>query len=156
MTDRPRSRTAPTGRAAPCAPARRRGVRRPDLGRVLLAWLAVLAIVVQTTVPDFAMAARRAAQQRAETAAAHHVLHGHHGGEHGQPDTPAPARHEHEPLCAFCLALGTHGLEAAPADALPAPVAYEAAALPVEAGVRLPPFFLTGHNPRAPPAPRQV
>lgn len=148
MTDRRRSRTAPTGRAA------RRG---SGLGRALLAWLAVLAVVVQTTVPDFAMSVRRAALQRADAAAAHHVEHGRHGGgDHGQPEAPAPAGHEHEQLCAFCLALGTHGLEAAPDDALPVPVAYGAAALPAEAGIRPQPFFLTGHNPRAPPASRQV
>ncbi|PWC41686.1 hypothetical protein TSO221_23050 [Azospirillum sp. TSO22-1] len=123
---------------------------------MLLAWLAVLAVVVQTTVPDFAMAARRAAQQRADIATAHHVQHGLHGDRQGQPEAPAPASHEHEQLCAFCLALGTHGLEAAPDDALPVPVAYGAAVLPTEAGIRPQPFFLTGHNPRAPPLPQQV
>lgn len=147
MTDRRRARTAPTGRTALCG---------SGLGRALLAWLAVLAVVVQTTVPDFAMAARRAAQQRADAAAALHVQHGQHGDRHGQPEAPAPASHEHEQLCAFCLALGTHGLEAAPTDALPLPVAYGAAVLPAEAGIRPQPFFLTGRNPRAPPAPQQV
>ncbi|HYG90016.1 MAG TPA: DUF2946 family protein [Azospirillum sp.] len=128
--------------------------------RVVSAWLAVLAILVQTTVPDFAMAARNAARHRtamAATAAAEHVHHQHQDGSHHQPEQPAPSgEHEHESLCAFCLALGTHGLAQGLGDALAVPVAYEAAALPVEQGICPPQFFLTCLNPRAPPASDRV
>lgn len=149
-----RPSTASTGRPAFRGPDRRRG-GRAGLGRTLLAWLAVLAVVVQTTVPDFAMAARNAA--RIQAAAAQQLSHGHHDGGH-RPSEPAAPTHgqDHEALCAFCLALGTHGLSAAPAAALPVPAQYGVAALPDGEGVRPRPLFLIGHSPRAPPASQQV
>ncbi|HYD70217.1 DUF2946 family protein [Azospirillum sp.] len=122
--------------------------------RAVLGWLAVLAILVQTTVPDFAMAARRAAQQRAEAITAHQVHAPHHDGAgQRQPEAPVPANgHEHAKLCAFCLALAAHGLAAASDDALHTPATYGAAPQPVEQGIRPQPLFRIGHNPRAPPA----
>jgi len=152
MSDRRQPRTA-LGRTAP------RGSAEGRCGwRVLLGWLAVLAILVQTTVPDFAMAARRAAQQRAEVVATHQV-HEHHqdGAGHQQPETPVPAGdHKHAELCVFCLALSTHGLAAGPHDALAMPVGYGVAPPPVEQDIRPRPLFLVGHNPRAPPASAQA
>ena len=152
MSDRRHPHTA-SWRTAP------RGSAEGRCGwRMVLGWLAVLAILVQTTVPDFAMAARRAAQHRADAVAAQQVHEHHHDGAgHQQPDTPTPAdSHEHAKLCAFCLALSTHGLAAAPHDALAAPATYGAAPLPAERSIRPQPFFLTGHDPRGPPAPQQV
>lgn len=142
------------GRVAVCVCAGVAGSRRLVMG-----WLAVLAILVQTTIPDFAMAARNAARQRAEVAAGHYAYeHHHHGTERRQPETPAPAGGggEHGTLCAFCLALATHGLAAAPGEALVAPTDYEAVRQPVEQGVRLRPLFLTCLNPRAPSVSAQV
>ncbi|WP_448192337.1 DUF2946 family protein [Azospirillum sp. sgz301742] len=141
MSERRHARTAPR-RTAPS------GSWRP-----VLAWLAVLAILVQSTIPDFAMAARNAARHRAEVAAAHQVHHHqHHGAEQQRPETPAPAgNHDHETLCAFCLALATHGLAAGLGNALPVPVGYDIAALPMQRGIRPQPLFLTSLNPRAPP-----
>ena len=152
MSDRRHLHTA-FGRTAPRGSAEGRCCWRTVLG-----WLAVLAILVQTTVPDFAMAARRATQQRAEAIAAHQVhAHQHDGAGHQRPKAPSPAdSHEHAKLCAFCLALATHGLAPGPGDALDTPTRYEAAPLPAEQGIRPQPLFLIGHNPRAPPASAQA
>jgi hypothetical protein len=86
----------------------------------LAGWLAVLAVVLQTTLFDFAMAARAraAAQQRAEPA-----QHAHHGSSQGGQDAPD---HEHgSKECPFCLARATHQAASLPPsiDVLPPSVA---------------------------------
>nr|WP_281416008.1 DUF2946 family protein [Azospirillum rugosum] len=121
-----------------------------------------MAILVQTIVPDFAMAARNAARQKAEAAASHQVQHTHHAHHQhhegtAQPDTPALAdRHQHEELCAFCLALNTHGTPAHPGADPAVPVSYAATVVLAQPGIRPPQLFFIGSGPRAPPATEQV
>ncbi|MCW2237963.1 DUF2946 family protein [Azospirillum canadense] len=117
--------------------------------------LAVLAILVQTIVPDFAMAAR----QQAPVVAAQHVQHAlhHHPDGAAWPAKSAPAdRHPHEELCAFCLALNTHGTPTHPGAELAVPVSYAAAVVLAQPGIRPPQLFFVGSGPRAPPAAEQV
>ncbi|MBP2232618.1 hypothetical protein J2847_005949 [Azospirillum agricola] len=137
---------------------RRRGAR------VVAAWLAVLAILVQTLVPDFAMAARDAARQKAEIALAlQSVLLGqeavqpHAGGCAPASDEQAPVRgHQHEELCAFCLALNTHGTPANAGIGLCLPVRYRALVVADRPGIEPLRQFLAGSKPRAPPTNAQA
>ncbi len=153
IRDRHFGRTAPSGVAGRRLAGRRGRVSAGGWAGIT-AWLAVLAILVQTIVPDFAMAAGNAARRNAEVATPHHhVLHRYHDGS-AEPDTPAPAdQHQHEELCAFCLALSTHGTPTNAGAGLTAPVCYSAALVPEQPGIRPPQLFLVGSKPRAPPAP---
>ncbi|WP_448204879.1 DUF2946 family protein [Azospirillum sp. sgz302134] len=125
----------------------------------MAAWLAVLAILVQTIVPDFAMAARNAARQQATAATAqqiHHADHQHRDGA-AQPGKPAPAdRHQVEDVCAFCLALNTHGTPPHPGAELAVPVSYTTTVILARPGIRPPQLFLVGSGPRAPPSAEQA
>ncbi|MCW2241481.1 DUF2946 domain-containing protein [Azospirillum canadense] len=115
-------------------------------------WLAVLAILVQTIVPDFAMADRNTARQTTEAAAAHHADHQHHDGS-TEPNKPAPAeQHHHEELCAFCLALNTQGTPMNGGLGLATPVHYTVAVVPERPGIRPSQLFHFGSKPRAPPS----
>lgn len=162
-----RRRTVPSTHATT-----RTGVPAGTAGRrrMLVGWLAVLALLIQVAVPDLAMAARARAGLPAgfltAAAEAEHCgspLHEARAGwEHdasqavlddGAPDRerPAPPAMEHEGLCAFCLALGIHGLVPATSDGRPRAVFRMEVAAPAGAAVRPSDHFLTCLNPRAPP-----
>lgn len=130
--------------------------------RVLAGWLAVLALLIQVAVPDLAMAARARAGLpagflTAATAADHcgtNPSEEQAGGEHddrGSDDSGHPVM-DHDGLCAFCLALGIHGLVPATATARPQADFRIEVAGPAGACVRPADHFLTCLNPRAPPA----
>ncbi|MFS2012073.1 DUF2946 family protein [Azospirillum sp. CT11-132] len=132
------------------------------LRRVLVGWLAVLALLIQVSVPDLAMAARaRAGLPAGFLTAATETDHcgstpsdAQVGGEHdGRADDGSghPVM-EHDGLCAFCLALGIHGLVPATAAVRPRAVFPREVAAPAGAVVRPADHFLTCLNPRAPPA----
>lgn len=156
---------------ASCRPTALCGCSGHGGRRRVLAWLAILAILVQTIVPDFAMAARAAGYRigNAVEAAAAHDCH----QESGEPELgagsgmqmPTGAAHspqapaggdDHGAVCPFCLALGTHGLITEPGGKLPVPAFHYAVAQPQEAGVRPRLLFLTCLHPRAPPGTAQV
>lgn len=124
---------------------------RARLRHALAGWLAVLALLVQVAVPDFAMAARARAGLpagflTAATAAGHcGPGQGHHGGH------PGGQAMDHDGLCAFCLALATHGLVPTAAAPPPPPVFALVASPPASPGMRPADHFLTCVKPRAPP-----
>jgi hypothetical protein len=129
--------------------------------RVLVGWLAVLALLFQVAVPDLAMAARARAGLpagflTAATAADHcgttpsdaQTAEEHDGGGHDGSGHPVM---EHDGLCAFCLALGAHGLTPdSVAVRLPSVFRMEVAT-PAGPVIRPADHFLTCLNPRAPP-----
>ncbi len=121
------------------------------LRHALAGWLAVLALLVQVAVPDFAMAARAQAGLPAGflTAA---TTPEHCGPDQGHPrEHPGGQAMDHDGLCAFCLALATHGL--APIAAAPPPrtVFASEASPPASPGLRPADHFLSCVKPRAPP-----
>ncbi len=116
----------------------------------LFGWVAVLAILIQTLLPDFAMAARVSAPDRAGA-----VFDGLCLANPAPPgassDRPAPALAGQGGTCVFCLALSAHGL--APASGVePVPLLY-GETVAVMPGAGLPPWSKerTGPSPRAPP-----
>jgi len=132
------------------------------LRRALVGWLAVLALLVQVTVPDLAMAARAQAGLpagflTAPTADDHCGTLPSDAQDSGENDggahdgTGHPVR-DHDGLCAFCLALGTHGLLPGSTFVRPQAVHRIPVAAQVAAGIRPNDHFLTCLNPRAPPA----
>lgn len=154
-----RRRTVPSTRVIA-----RIGVPAGTVGgcRVLVGWLAVLALLIQVAVPDLAMAARaRAGLPAGFLTAATETDHcgttpsdAQAGGEHdgrGHDGSGHPVM-DHDSLCAFCLVLGIHGLVPATATVRPRAVFRMEVASPAGAGVRPADHFLTCLNPRAPPA----
>lgn len=138
------------------APAGTAGLRRSLVG-----WIAVLALLIQVAVPDLAMAARAQAGMpagflTAPTSADHcgtipsdaQKSGEDDGGPHDGSGHPVM---DHDGLCAFCLALGTHGLLPGSAVVRPQAVLCMPVAAPAAAGVRPADHFLTCLNPRAPP-----
>lgn len=128
---------------------------RGRLRHVLAGWLAVLALLVQVAVPDLAMAARAQAGLPAGflTAATADGQCGpglqrpwEHPGEH-----PGGQAMDHGGLCAFCLALATHGLVPVAAAPPPRVVFPSEASPPASPGMRPADHFLTCLKPRAPP-----
>ncbi|PWC37712.1 hypothetical protein TSO352_09380 [Azospirillum sp. TSO35-2] len=137
------------------------------LRRALVGWIAVLALLVQVAVPDLAMAARARAGLPAGVltalAESDHCRPAEDGGPPagvhradgpGRPggDSPGHEGADHGALCAFCLALGTHGLSPGSVVVPPRPVVHAAAPAAAERSVRPIDQFLTCLNPRAPPA----
>lgn len=123
---------------------------------VVWAWLAAVAILVQTVVPDFAMAARDAAQSRAALYAALGICHYDPQVEQAVdvPHKPAPAspvNDQRGDRCPFCMALGAHALAADLIIELPVPGRFDIAELPIPPGLRPPTLFLTSLHTRAPP-----
>lgn len=137
--------------------------------RLLASWLAVLAILVQTVVPDLAMAARGRVARAEPVAAAptagtrlqgpsgtHEHDHSHEraGAPAVDPaSTPkAPTHHDHGAACPFCMALAAHALTPTPNVGL-SPIDADASD-PVLPDTRIA-ARRPGHtplNPRAPPA----
>ena len=114
------------------------------------ACLAVLAILLQTILPDFGMAARVRAQAQAAT---HEIHQGHADTAHTPPPLPderEPA-HEHGPVCPFCLALASHALAPDSGSTLVAPPVRTSAGPAVAGGIVPAQPFLTCLRPRAPP-----
>ncbi|WP_372394709.1 DUF2946 family protein [Azospirillum sp. HJ39] len=129
------------------------------LRHALAGWLAVLALLVQVAVPDLAMAARAQAGLpagflTAATAAGHcGPDQEQHGGQHGghPGEHPGGQGMDHGSLCAFCLALATHGLVPIAAAPPPRAVFASEASPPASPGMRPADHFLTCVKPRAPP-----
>nr|WP_222531890.1 DUF2946 family protein [Azospirillum sp. 412522] len=161
-----RRRTVPSSRVTA-----RIGAPAGTVGRrhLLVGWLAILALLIQVAVPDLAMAARArlpAGILAAATEADHcgaPLQEAQAGWEHDAPRSVAgdgaPADHErpaapameHDGLCAFCLALGVHGLVPVTTAVRPKAVFRMEFAAPASTVVRPADHFLTCLNPRAPP-----
>jgi HAMP domain-containing protein len=108
-------------------PARRCRVGRPTIRRTV-AWFAVLAVLAQTVLFDFAMAARETAAARERATAAHHAAQ-----QAPRNDPDAPQNQHGGKDCAFCLARATHQAPTPPAGAalpLPLPIAVVVPPLP--------------------------
>lgn len=91
----------------------------------LTVWVAVLAVLAQAVLFEFAMAGREtaAARERAAAPAEHAHHHAHRGTEGDAPkrDRDVP-RHEHGKDCPFCTARAMHQASSAtPGLDLPAP-----------------------------------
>lgn len=107
--------------------ARRYGTANAKGSQRAAAWLAVLAVLAQAVLFEFAMAARDAAETSGQAAAGTH--HAHHGAPAQGPQGPG---HDHGKDCPFCLARATHaapGLPSAPELPLPASAAAVASPL---------------------------
>src|SRR4051794_32520883 len=100
------------------APAERRG-----LLRLAVSWLAVLAIVAQAVLFEFAMTPRPAA---AEPSAASHC----HPSPAPQDDRQHPG-HQHGKYCPFCIARACHQLASLPIGAGLATLVVDAAVVVV-------------------------
>lgn len=129
------------------------GTANPKVSRHALVWLAVLAVVTQAVLFEFAMAARGTATASGRAAVAHHA----HRSDHQVPrdDRDAP-RHEHGGKdCPFCVARATHATPSLPhgPDLVPPPSAVAVASPFPRARVRAPrrpARFRSRSPPRAP------
>lgn len=136
--------------------------RRPGR-RQWLVWMAMIAILIQTIVPDLAMAAWTSAawqgrDRDGEAIAAYALVAPDHsdimaGCGPASPEDPAkPAgAHDHGGSCAFCLALSAHAL--APGDTVGAMAFAHPRPIGASdpAGIVPRALFLARHCPRAPP-----
>ena len=113
-------------------------------------WLAVLAILLQTLLPDLGMAARARAQAQ-EHAAAQTLHHGHADGAETAPVPEPEPKHAHDTTCPFCLALANHALVPASGGVLATPHAEASEGPVANAGIVPALSFLTCLRPRAPP-----
>jgi HAMP domain-containing protein len=85
------------------------GTASPKVSRHAVVWLAVLAVVAQAVLFEFAMAARETAAASKRAAVAHHDDH---QVPRGDQDAP---RHKHGGKdCPFCVARATHATPSLP------------------------------------------
>lgn len=142
-------RTAKNGASGP-APGR----------RLWRAWMALIAILVQTILPDFAMAARVGRAQTDPTLALHALVTveqsravagcGAIWEDPNGSDQPTGAR-EHGGPCAFCLALSAHALPPDDAAGTAAFARFQRVGVLDGRGVARSALFRPRHAPRAPP-----
>ena len=137
----------------------RKGRSGSPVRRVLFAWLAVCALLIQSIVPELAMAARDAPERRIAVTGTHapgmvagHGAHEHHESHDcgtTEPDRqPPPGVHD---SCPFCF---VQSLQVLPADG--GRIASPSVAVPLKVTVRdavplVARQFLTCLHPRAPP-----
>jgi hypothetical protein len=120
---------------------------REPRARGLAVWLALVAILAQAVLFEYAIAGTEA-MSGPSSQVAHHEHHD------GAKNTQPRPKHSHHADCPFCLALSSHKATGTPPEAqLPTLLAGRALALPFAAG-RLAPHRGPAHaRSRSPPPP---
>jgi hypothetical protein len=116
----------------------------------LTAWLGVFGLLIQTAVPDLAMASRNIVPAELDLHVANVVGHFSFDSDQGAPSKPVT--HDHASVCPFCLVQAAPLLPPAPA-AGPRTVSLTGTlpALPAEMGALAALHFLSCVRSRAPP-----